>query len=151
MCHLKLWLLKLTLHNDYRYIQIISCLLFLWRVRFLAKFAFSSQWLHIKCFGRRSCRHFSDSICFFILRFHYNICPQWLHLSYFFIIELKLVNRNLKPCIFYYFSNKVYFAIFNRFFICLFLICFIKGVLIGGCSHTFISISASFFTLISLL
>ena len=124
MCHLKLWLLKLTLHNDYRYIQIISCLLFLWRVKFLANFAFSSQWLHMRCFDRRSCRHFSDSICFFILRFHYNVCLQWLHLYYFFIIELKLVNRNLKTiyfllffkqCLFSYFWPFFYMFIFNMF------------------------------------
>ena len=135
MCHLKLWLLKLTLHNDYRYIQFTSCLFFLWRVRFLAKFAFSSQWLHIKCFGRRSCRFFSDSICFFILRFYYNVCLQWIHL-----FSNKLVwslwTGILKLFLFYYFSNKVYLAIFVHFFTCLFSICFIKGVLIGGCSHT---------------
>ena len=73
-----------------------SCLLLIWRVKFLAVFTFSSQWLHMKCFDCRSCRHFSDSICFFILRFYYYVCLQWLHLYYFFLIELKLVNRNLK-------------------------------------------------------
>ena len=87
------------------------CLLFLWRVKFLVYFAFSSHWLHMRCFNRPSWCHFSDSICFLLLDF----ITMYAHNYYIYL----------------------------PFFTCLFLICFIKSVLIGGCSHIFISISDS--------
>ena len=63
----------------------------------------------------------------------------------FLIIALNLVNRNFKTVYFLLFFKQSLFIYFWPFFKCLILICFIKGVLKGGCSHTFISIFSSFF------
>ena len=66
------------------YSKGFSCLLFLWRVKFLVYFAFSSHWLHMRCFDRRSCCHFSDSICFLLLDF----ITMYVYNYYIYIIFL---------------------------------------------------------------
>ena len=106
------------------YSKSFSCLLFLWRVKFLAEFTFSSQWLHMKCFDLAVIcviLHASS----FLDYFHY-VCLQWLHVYWFSYNCIESCEQKFST--YYYFSNKVYLSIFGHFFKCLFLICFIKSV-----------------------
>ena len=63
------------------YSKSFSCLLLLWRVKFLAEFTFSSQWLHMKCFDLAIICVILHASSF--LDFLHYVCLQWLHVYWF--------------------------------------------------------------------